>query len=104
MIPTEASENLSLAWIGDFESLKYFVKDNLKLVGTWKQSGDDEELFTSGHVNITWTKNKHVLSFHGERAIDIMKKLCKQICEDDEVSLQTPTLDAGQSSVQSSEV
>ena len=45
-----------------------------------------------------------MLSFDGERAIDIMKELCKQMCKDDEVSLQTPTLDAGQSSVQSSEV
>ena len=52
MMATEASRNLSLAWIGDFDSLKYFVKDNLTLDGTWVQPGGDKKLFTLDHVTI----------------------------------------------------
>ena len=76
MMATEANRNLRLAWIGDFDSLNYFVKDNLMLGGTWLQPGGDNKLFTSDHVTTTWRKNKNVLSFDGEREIDIMKELC----------------------------
>ena len=31
--------NLSLAWTGDYNSLKSLVKDELKLVGIWEQLG-----------------------------------------------------------------
>ncbi len=79
MMTNEGNRNLRFAWIGDFDSLNYFVKDNLMLDGTWLQSGGDNKLFTSDHVTTTWKKNKNVLSLDGERAIDIMKELCKQI-------------------------
>ncbi len=32
---------LSLAWTGEFDSLKEFVKDSLKLDGEWSQPGGD---------------------------------------------------------------
>ncbi len=32
---------LGLSWTGDFESLKYFVAESLKLAGTWSQLGGD---------------------------------------------------------------
>lgn len=101
---TKVSEKLCFAWIGDFESLKNFVKEKLKLDGTWLQPGGDKKLFTSEDSTITWRKNKNLLSLDGERANDIAKELCKQMCKCDEVGLETPILDAGQSSVQSSDV
>ena len=32
---------LGLSWTGDFESLKYFVAESLKLAGTWSQPEGD---------------------------------------------------------------
>ena len=32
-------ENLCFAWSGDFESLKLFIKEDLKLDGTWSHPG-----------------------------------------------------------------
>lgn len=32
-------ENLRIAWVGDYESLKKFISEDLKLDSTWKQPG-----------------------------------------------------------------
>ena len=74
---------LSFAWTGDFESLKQFVSDTLKLDGTWSQPGGDKKLFTFGDSSISWRKNKNLLSLDGEKASNLKRKLCKQICEHD---------------------
>lgn len=100
---TKLSDKLSFAWIGDFELLKQFVSENLKLEGTWSQPGGDKKLFTFEYSTIIWRKNRNLLSFDGEKASDIMKELCKQICKLDEVNLETPISDARQSSKQSSD-
>ena len=100
---TKLSDKLSFAWIGDFELLKQFVSENLKLEVTWSQPGGDKKLFTFEDSTIIWRKNRNLLSFHGEKASDIMKELCKQICKLDEVNLETPISDARQSSKQSSD-
>jgi hypothetical protein len=34
-------KNLSLVWTGEFDSLKEFVKNSLKLDGEWSQPGGD---------------------------------------------------------------
>jgi hypothetical protein len=35
MATTSLQKNLCLAWAGDFESLKLFLKEDLKLNGIW---------------------------------------------------------------------
>ena len=40
---TKLSDKLSFAWIGDFELLKQFVSENLKLEGTWSQLGEGQK-------------------------------------------------------------
>ena len=72
---------LNFAWIGDFESLKQFVSDTLKLDGTWSQPGGDKKLFTFGDSSISWRKNKNLLSLDGVKVSNLKRKLCKQICE-----------------------
>ena len=91
---TKLSDKLSFAWIGDFELLKQFVSENLKLEGIWSQPGGDKKLFTFEDSTIIWRKNRNLLSFDGEKASDIMKELCKQICKLDEVNLEAPISDA----------
>jgi hypothetical protein len=50
--------SLGLCWTGDFESLKHFVADSLKLNGTWSQPGGDKEVFIAEDASIVWRKNK----------------------------------------------
>lgn len=98
------SDKLGFAWCGDFELLKQFVSENLKLEGTWSQPGGDKKLFTSEDLTIIWRKNKNLLSVNGKRASKIMKELCKQICKLDEDNLESPISDARQSSMKSSDI
>ena len=39
-------------------------------------------MFTSEDATISWRKSKNLLSVVGEKATDIVKELCKQICKD----------------------
>jgi hypothetical protein len=98
------SKSLCFAWTGEFDSLKCFVKDNLKLKGTWTQPGGDKKVFTSEDSTSTliWRKNKSILLIDGERAHDIMKDLCKHMC--DEFDSGTSTGHVGQPSMQSCDV
>lgn len=50
--------NLSLAWSGDFESLKKFANEILQLDGVWTQPGDDRKLFTFGDSNMYFGERK----------------------------------------------
>jgi hypothetical protein len=70
-------EKLSLAWTGDYQSLKDFVSDDLQLEGVWSQPGGDKKLFTGDEATIIWRRNKNLLSIDGKRANDIVGKLCK---------------------------
>ena len=74
------SDYLSIAWTGDYESLKHFVSELLKIDGIWSHPGGDKKLFTSEYVTISWRKSKNVILVDGERAVDIIKELCKLIC------------------------
>ena len=93
---SKLSEKLCFAWSGDYESLKHFVKDDLKLEGVWSQPGGDRKLFTFDDTSILWKKSRNILCLSGARTNEIVQKLCKLICLFD-----LPTPDARQSSMQS---
>ena len=78
--PVMLSDNLGRAWTGDFESLKQFVSEHLKVDGVWSSPGSDKKLFTSENVIISWRKSKGILLVSGEKAVNIVNELCKQIC------------------------
>ena len=78
-LTTMFSDYLSIAWTSDYESLKHFVSERLKIDGIWSHSGRDKKLFTSEYVTISWRKSKNVILVDGERAVDIIKELCKLI-------------------------
>ena len=80
MASTLLSDNLGIAWIGDFESLRQFVSEHLKIDGVWSHSGGDKKVFTSESVIISWRKSKGILLVSGDRAVYIVNELCKQIC------------------------
>ena len=80
MATTTLSDNLGIAWTGDFESLKQFVSEHLKVDGAWSSPGSDKKLFTSENVIISWRKSKGILLVSGEKAVNIVNELCKQIC------------------------
>ena len=53
--------NLSLAWTGDYNSLKSLVKDELKLDGIWEQPVGYKKVFTStDFTSISWLKDKKI--------------------------------------------
>ena len=79
-------KNLSLAWTGEFDSLKEFVKDSLKLDGEWSQPGGDRKVFTFGDSSIIWRKNKRLLSVNGEESSEIRKQICEVIMLADSVN------------------
>ena len=81
---TKLSDQLCFAWAGDFESLKQFIGENLKLEGSWTQPGGDKKVFDFDGSTIIWRKNKNLLYLEGEKASEVMKELCKQICKQDE--------------------
>ncbi len=74
-------ENLCLAWSGDFESLKLFLKEDLKFNGTWMQPGGDKKLFSSENLTISWRRDKSILSFEGEKVDGLKKDLCDMLLE-----------------------
>ena len=93
---SKISEKLCFAWSSDYESLKHFVKDDLKLEGVWSQHGGDRRLFTFDDTSILWIKSKNILCLSGARTNEIMQTLCRLICFFD-----LPTPDTRQSSMQS---
>lgn len=77
---TSLSDKLCIAWSGTYESLKQFVSEDLQLKGTWEQPGGDRKLFSCDTSTILWRKNKGLLSINGENATEIMRELCKRMC------------------------
>jgi hypothetical protein len=74
------SANLRLSWIGDHESLKEFVRDNLILQGTWSSPAGEKKLFESEGLTILWLKNKKFLAVNGKDAKEIRSRLIKAMC------------------------
>ncbi|CAB4023111.1 Hypothetical predicted protein, partial [Paramuricea clavata] len=60
------AEELQLAWMGDFDSLKQFVSEKLNLNGEWVSPGGDKKLFNDGYISISWRKNKKALLIDGD--------------------------------------
>ena len=58
-------DKLQLIWTGDFQSLKRFMSENLKLNGVWSQPGGDKIVFSDGLSSISY----------GEKT----KKLCNSM-------------------------
>ena len=65
MASTLLCDNLGIAWIGDFESLRQFVSEHLKIDGVWSHPGGDKKVFTSESVIISWRKSKGILLVSG---------------------------------------
>ena len=73
--------SLGLSWTGDFESLKYFVAESLKLTGTWSQPGGDKKVFVAEDASIVWRKNKNILTIEGVKANQLKREVCRYICD-----------------------
>jgi hypothetical protein len=76
-------KSLGLSWTGDFESLKYFVADSLKMNGTWSQPGGDKKVFVAEDASnsIIWRKNKSILTIDGVKANQLKREVCRCICD-----------------------
>ena len=70
----------SLPWAGEFESLKQFVADSLKLKDVWSQPGGEKNVFALEDVSIIWRKNKTFLFFEGARANQLKMEICRYMC------------------------
>ena len=90
---TTLMENISLAWTGDLELLKQFVKEILNLDGVWSQPGSDRKVFTYYDSSITWRKNKCLLSFTGEKSDKVKQEVCKHLCVNNSTKATQPVLD-----------
>ena len=77
-----STSGLSLAWSGDFDSLKEFLCETCDFVGNWCQPGGDKKVFSvNDDSSISWGKSKKVLSFNGPLASQLMRDLCKRLSE-----------------------
>ena len=77
--------SLKLTWTGDFQSLKSFVCNNIKLPGEWTQPGGDKKVFTGKSFCITWRKGKKLLNFEGTDSDKIKRAFCIELCDMQEV-------------------
>ena len=89
-------ENISVAWTGDFDSLKQFSNEVLKLDGEWTQPGGDKKVFTFGNSVIVWRKNKGILNIDVERSDEIKRRICEVMFKDNG-TLLTPPLQSNSS-------
>ena len=74
--------NISLAWTDDFNSLKQFTADVLKLNGEWTQPGGDKKVFASGDITLIWRKTKYLLSVDGGKSMEVKKRICEEMFRD----------------------
>ena len=80
--------NLSLAWTGDYNSLKSLVKDELKLDGIWEQPGGYKKVFTStDFTSISWLKDKKILTIVGKDSEELKQKLFSMLIWEDTTAL-----------------
>ena len=82
--------NLSLAWTGDYNSLKSLVKDELKLDGIWEQPGGYKKVFTStDFTSISWLKDKKILTIVGKDSEELKQKLFSMLIWEDTAALNS---------------
>ena len=46
-------DKINIAWTGDFECLKQFTNEFLKLHGDWSQPGGDKKVFACNYLTMT---------------------------------------------------
>ena len=71
--------NLCFAWQGDYDSLKTFFSNELKLDDVWAQSGGDKMVFSTTDVSISWRKSKNLLYIVGDEMGKYMELFCSKI-------------------------
>ena len=72
-------DNLCIAWSGDYDSLKKFISEDLKLDGNWEQPGSDKKVFKTDNFSVSWRKSKSLLHFEGDETRNIAQVLCAVI-------------------------
>ncbi len=72
--------NVHIAWVGDYDSLKKFISEDLKLDGIWEQPGVDKKTFRTDSISISWRKTKSLLHLEGTEAGSITQQLFAKIC------------------------
>lgn len=73
--------NLKLAWSGDYQSLKNFVKDELNIDGKWTSPGGEKKHFTSEYVEISWWMNKKYMVIDDANAKCVVHSLLQYVGE-----------------------
>ena len=63
------TDKLCLAWTGDYESLKQFVMESLKLDGIWSQPGGDKKVFNAVRVELQQSCYSISLLFWNKRRL-----------------------------------
>ncbi len=72
-------DHISIAWTGDFDSLKLLIAEDLKLDGTWEHPGGDKKVFKFNDSSISWRKSKGHLQIEGDEMGKVYQHLCKKI-------------------------
>ena len=72
-------DKINIAWTGDFECLKQFTKEFLKLHGDWSQPGGDKKVFACNYSTMTWRKTKQVLIIEGEKSDELKRQICMEM-------------------------
>ena len=102
-------EDSKLKWIGDLDSLKYFIANELNLSGKWSSPGGDANAYTSESdasneseiIMIKWYQGKKFLLFLRVKAKQIEEEIQRKIQSNSNVyfeeretnsSLQIPNL------------
>ncbi len=80
VITESIPKSLGLVWWGDFESLKQFVPDSLKLKGIWSQPGSDKKAYAAKDVSIICRKNKNLLFVERAKASQLKREICRNMC------------------------
>ena len=69
---------LCLAWTGEYEKLKKFLNEDLKLIGIWEQPGD-KKVFKTCNTSISSRKSENLLYVEGTEVDKITQLLCSKI-------------------------
>ena len=82
-----SKEDSKLKWIGDLDSLKYFIAIELNLSGKWSSTGGDVKAFTSESdvsneseiIKMKWYQGKKFLLFQGVKAKQIEEEIQRKM-------------------------
>ena len=82
-----SKEDSKLKWIGDLDSLKYFIANELNLSGKWSSPGGDVKAFTSESdvsneseiIKMKWYQGKKFLLFQGVKAKQIEEEIQRKM-------------------------